>query len=116
MSDLLIEEYIPAGYENRVTRTHLHSILHIDDRVIREEIKAALERGVFIASYDDGYFRWKDAKDDPYFEGYMGRENSRFLKIGHRNRLMRDAWLEIHPEKKRKKKDQIPGQMSLFKR
>lgn len=109
---MLIEEYIPAGYENRVSREYLHEILHIPDRAVRREIELAAERGVLIASCDGGYFRRGSERDDPYIREYMARENNRFKTQSHKNKLMREMWERIHPAAKKSK--QIPGQMSLF--
>ena len=109
---LLIEDYIPEGYENRVSRDYLKSILHIPDREIREKIAEAAERGCLIASDGGGYFRRKDEKDDPHIQAYILREDRRFRTQSHKNKLMRLAWERIHPEQK--KTQQVPGQMSLF--
>ena len=108
---IAIEEYIPKGYSNRVSREYLHQILHIPDRVVREAIAEAQNRGVLIASYGGGYFRRKDANDDPYISAYMGMENNRFRTMSHKNKSLRKAWRAIHPMDDGK---QIAGQMSLF--
>lgn len=68
-----IEEYIPKGYRNRVSRGYLVEILHMTDRSIRDEIKAARLRGVLIASCGGGYFRKKDESDEPYIRGITPR-------------------------------------------
>lgn len=108
----MIEEYIPAGYENRVSREFLHEILHIPDRAIRKQIEEARERFVLIASYDGGYFQYKDERDKPYFEAYNAQEEQRFRTQIHNNKLRREAWNRLFPAEKKGK--QIPGQMSLF--
>lgn len=111
--DILIEEYIPAGYDNRVSREFLHQILHVPDRTVRKWIEEARARGVLIASCNGGYFRYLDERDDFYFLAYMRHEDQRFKTQSHNNRLRREAWARIHPEAKKKDR-QIPGQMSLF--
>lgn len=108
----MIEEFIPKGYDNRVSREYLHEILHMPDRAIRREIEKAAERGVLIVSYDGGYFQRESERDDPYIREYMARENNRFKTQSHKNRMLREAWARIHPEAKKSK--QIPGQMSFF--
>ena len=108
---IAIEDFIPKGYENRVSRTYLHQILHMPDRVVRESIADAQDRGVLIVSYDGGYFRRKDASDDPYIEAYIGMENRRFESMSHKNKRLREAWRAVHPTDDGK---QIAGQMSLL--
>lgn len=108
----MIEDYIPLGYENRITRIGLKIATGKNDRAIRDEISEAAERGVMIASLDGGYFRWRDSRDDPYFMAYMKAEDRRFKTQSHKNKLRRMAWERVHPGTK-KKKDEIPGQMSF---
>ena len=106
-----IEDYIPKGFHNRVSRDHLHQILHIPDREVRESIADAQNRGILIASYDGGYFQRKDENDDPYITAYLGMENRRFKSMSHKNKKLREAWRVFHPLDDGK---QIAGQMSLF--
>lgn len=108
----MIEEYIPAGYENRVSRQYLHEILHLNDRVIRDMIADAWERGVPIYSDSGGYFRRGSENDDPHISAYSAREDKRFRTLSHKRKLMRIEWEREHP--KEKKTREIPGQMSLF--
>ena len=111
MFDYQIEDYIPKGYEKRVSREYLHGILHAPDRVIRRMIETAAERGVLIVSAGGGYFR-PTKKDEVYVGQYFGQEDKRFRSISHKRKLQRKLWEEIQPEAK--KSNQIPGQMSLF--
>lgn len=106
-----IEEYIPAGYDKRVSRGYLCEILHIPDREVRKQIEAARGRLVAIASYDGGYFRYMDERDTPYFEAYQRQEDKRFRTQSHNNKLRKEAWARIHPEAK--DKNYIPGQMEM---
>ena len=110
----MIEEYIPEGYENRVSRSYLHEILHIPDRMVRKLIEDAANRGVLIVSADGGYFRRKDEKDDRYIRAYMISENNRFKTMSHKNKCLREMWQAIHPEEGKKRSSQIPGQMRLM--
>lgn len=109
---LMIENYIPEGYDNRISRSALHEELNLPDRIIRKMIEEAQDRGSLIVSYNGGYFRRKDSTDDPYIVAYMGQENSRFKTMSHKNKRLREAWARIHPEQK-KRKDDFPGQLSF---
>lgn len=108
---LMIENYIPEGYLNRVSRSALHEELNLPDRIIRKMIEEAQDRGSLIVSYNGGYFRRKDEKDDPYIMAYMGQENRRFKTMSHKNKRLREAWGKIHPATK---KEAYPGQISIF--
>ena len=105
-----IEDYIPEGYDNRVSRDYLRQILHIPDRTVRDAIADAQDRGVLIVSFDGGYFRRKDESDDPYIRAYMNTENRRFKSMSHKNKRLREAWRAIHADDDGK---QIAGQMSF---
>lgn len=107
----MIEEFIPAGYHNRVSRPYLQSILHIPDREIRRQIEEAAERGILIVSADGGYFQRKDKNDDPYIEGYYAQERKRFTTQSKKLKRLRRAMEGIDPDKH--DKDQVPGQMSF---
>lgn len=111
MFEYMIEDYIPKGYEHRVSREYLHGILHTPDRAIRRMIEEAAERGVLIISADGGYFR-PTKKDEVYVGQYFGQEDKRFRTISHKRKVQRRLWEGIQPAAKRSK--QIPGQMSLF--
>lgn len=106
----MIEEFIPHGYRNRVSRTYLHEILHIPDRRIREEIAEAAERGILIASADGGYFQRESAADDPYIMEYIAKERKRFTTQSHKLKLLRHAMMEIDEQYD---PQQVPGQMSF---
>lgn len=102
----MIEDYIPHGYNNRVSRPYLQEILHIPDRMIRMQIADAAERGVLIASLDGGYFQRQDEKDDPYIEAYIAQERKRFTTQSHKLKLLRHAMQNVRPDR-----EEIPGQM-----
>ena len=108
---MFIENYIPEGYDNRVSRSMLHEMLNLPDRAIRKMIEEAQDRGSLIVSCDGGYFMRKDASDDPYIIAYMLRENSRFKTMSHKNKRLREAWDRVHPESR--KKDTYPGQIAF---
>ena len=102
----MIEEFIPAGYENRISREALHEMLHVSDRAIRHMIEEAQERNIPIISDDGGYFIYNNTRDDDHMMAYMLRENARFLSMSHKNKLLRSAWATVHRGS--------DGQMSLF--
>lgn len=108
---LNIEDFIPMGYDNRVSRQYLHEILHMTDRDVRKEIVGARNRGFFIISADGGYFQYRDEKDDPHAQAYILKEERRAKTISHQNKQLRRAWRRIKPEADKK---QVPGQMSMF--
>jgi hypothetical protein len=99
-----IEEFIPKGYRNRVSRGYLAEILHMTDRSIRDEISDARKRGVLIASCGGGYFQRKDESDEPYIREYYATECHRFTTIANSLKTFRKTW---------KGDDQIAGQMRL---
>ena len=108
----VIEEFNPYGYENRISRPTLVAVTGWRDRVVRDEISSAIERGVMIASQDGGYFQWRDRRDDPYFEDYMRGERSRERKLRQKNKRQRLAWEAVHPTDTNSDK-QVPGQLSF---
>ncbi len=108
----MIEEYIPEGYENRISRWELKEILHKADRSNRQEIEDALYRGVLIASCDGGYFRERDEKDTLPILEYIAKEKSRARSQIKKVKMLEKAWYDKHP-KQAKDKDQIPGQISF---
>ena len=107
----MIEEFIPKGYKNRVSRGYLHEILHISDRDIRKQIEEAADRGILIASYDGGYFQYGGRRDDEYFADYFRREEHRTRTLSRNVRKKKKRFMAITG----KDPKQIPGQMSFFK-
>jgi len=106
----MIEEFIPEGYENRVSRDYLKTILHIPDREIRGQIEQAVNRGILIVSCGGGYFQ-VGKKDQEYVADYFRREEHRNRTQGSNVRKKKKLWQKmtgIDPK-------QIPGQISLFK-
>lgn len=106
----MIEELIPKGYANRVTREYLHRVTGMSDRKVRKEIELAAGR-CLIVSCDGGYFQRKDENDDPYIREYYEKEWARFKTQRKKLDQMRKALNIIHPKPDR---NQFPGQMSLF--
>ena len=55
---ILIENYIPFGYANRISRQKLVSDTNMSDRKIRQELEdALLLRGTLVINIDNGYFQ-----------------------------------------------------------
>lgn len=72
-----IIEYIPMGHDNPISRAELYYRTGIDDREIRDAIRAARKAGEIIISDAAGYFRYKDESDLPYLRGYYAKERAR---------------------------------------
>lgn len=64
-TSIKIEEYIPEGKENAVTRMSLCMRTGLPDRLVRREIEAARKRGVPIlsSSMTSGYWISTDTKE-----------------------------------------------------
>lgn len=105
----MIEEYIPFGHENRVSREWLRAILHKPDREIRRMIEQAVDRNILIVSADGGYFR-PTKKDSFYVRQYFGKEERRFRTISHKRKMQKMMWERLMPVDTK----QFPGQLSLF--
>ena len=65
MKRILIENHIPVGRENAITRTQLCVASGLSDRKAREEIEQARRSGVIIVNAQDGagYFRTDDLEE-----------------------------------------------------
>ena len=100
----MIEEFIPEGYENRISRGELVDIIHVPDRQIRRQISEAQQRGVLIISCDGGYFQAEE-KDEPYVAEYVAQERHRFSQQAKKLKAIAKAW--------RGDPEEIPGQMSF---
>lgn len=76
---MAIEDYVPFGYHNRISRTSLSIASHYSDRRMRQEIENALvERSVLIINIDDGYFRPDGSpEDNERTKAYLLREQAR---------------------------------------
>jgi len=60
-----IENYIPEGKANAISRSSLCSAVGLSDRVVRGHIEDARRRGIIIVNTQDGsgYFRTQDIDD-----------------------------------------------------
>ncbi len=79
MIEILIENYIPFGYEKRISRSTLQALTHQSDRKNREEMETALlQRDVLIINIDNGYFRPDGSMEDTLkAKFYLRREQKR---------------------------------------
>lgn len=92
MIDIL--KLIPFGHSNPVSRDYLaraymeaYKITYsAADRKARKDIQDAVEAGELIANVGDGYFRYKDAFDIPYFKQYFRREDKKSWSGLNKNR------------------------------
>ena len=108
---MLIENYIPYGWKNRVSRESLSILTHQNDRKNRLEMKEALiDRGVLIVSDSGGYFRPDGSKEDILkAKGYLLREQARSSSCRRACKAIAAALGPNKPED-----DLIKNQMSLF--
>ena len=62
---MMIEEYIPLGRENAVTRAQLCTLTDLSDRMVRKEIELARRRGCIIINQQDGrgYYQPTDLEE-----------------------------------------------------
>jgi len=60
-----IENYIPFGKSNAISRTSLCSVVGLSDRIIRSRIEEARRRGIIIINTQNGrgYFRTRNLDD-----------------------------------------------------
>lgn len=87
----MVEEYIPKGYENRVSREYLNNVLHIKDRVIRRDIATSDE----VIIHDDGYFIPEGPEDLVHIKRFILRETARAAAIYKRVQKARELYFMI---------------------
>ena len=87
-----IEDYIPAGHENAISRRDLRTITHLHDRELRQMIAVSLEP---IYNVGKGYFRYKDESDLPVIKAYLKQETRRNMAICNKVVKIRKAINEI---------------------
>lgn len=84
-----IAEYIPMGYENRVSRSELRRRTGQSDRMIRRGIQYENENGdETIINLGDGYFIPDPDKDAALLKSYIDREFMRAMQIGKKLQAM----------------------------
>ena len=91
MVNILIENYIPFGYANRISRQKLVADTNMSDRKIRQELEdALLIRGTLIINIDNGYFRPDDSlADRQKVKAYLFREQARTSSCSKRCKAIR---------------------------
>lgn len=106
MINILIENYIPFGYKNRISREKLVSDTRMSDRKIRKEMEEALLiRGTLIINIDNGYFRPDGSPEDRQkAKAYLLRE---MVRTSSCNKRCKDIRRCLTP------KADNTGQMSL---
>ena len=103
---ILIENYIPFGYANRISRQKLVSDTNMSDRKIRQELEdALLLRGTLVINIDNGYFQPDGSLEDRQrVKEYLFREQARTSSCNKRCKAIRRC---LTP------KAENTGQMSL---
>lgn len=88
---ILIENYIPFGYENRISREKLSADTHMSDRKIRKLMEEALlYRETLIINIDNGYFRPDGSlADRQKVKAYLFREQARTSSCSKRCKAIR---------------------------
>ncbi len=80
-----ISEYIPTGYDNRLSRTQLSIITGLDDRKVRDLISNSK---AVIISKDGGYFQPSDDERN-LVEEYYRKEQARVRTLAVKLRRLR---------------------------
>ena len=88
---ILIENYIPFGYANRISRQKLVSDTNMSDRKIRKELEdALLLRGTLVINIDNGYFQPDGSLEDRQrAKEYLFREQARTSSCNKRCKAIR---------------------------
>ena len=88
---ILIENYIPFGYANRISREKLVTDTRLSDRKIRKELEEALlQRDTLIINIDNGYFRSDGSlADRQKVKAYLFREQARTSSCSKRCKAIR---------------------------
>ena len=109
---MLIENYIPFGYKNRISRETLQTITRQSDRKNRKEMEDALyERNVAIVNIDNGYFRPDGSLGDAEkARSYLYRERNRSKSCSKHCKALEAA---LNPSVPRECNDLIDKQISL---
>lgn len=91
---ILIENYIPFGYANRISREKLVADTRLSDRKIRKELEEALlQRDTLIINIDNGYFRPDGSlADRQKVKAYLFREQTRPVAVASVVKLYGGAW------------------------
>lgn len=109
----MIENFIPTGHKNAVTRAQLVILTGQNDRKNRRQIEDAIKRGIPIVNNGDGYFRpdKSDKEDMRLARLYYMTETARIKAESDRLKALRDF---IPIERKKRSAWQIEGQTDIF--
>lgn len=90
---ILIENYIPFGYANRISREKLSADTHMSDRKNRKLMEEALlYRDTLIINIDNGYFRPDGSLGDRQkAKAYLYREQMRTSSCSKRCKAIRQC-------------------------
>ena len=83
-----IEDFIPEGKENAITRPELARVLGMTDRAVRKEIELARDRGALICNDGDGA-GYYTARDICQIERQYRTDRARALAVLKRLKTMR---------------------------
>lgn len=93
-----IEQYIPHGRENAVTREQLCTLTGLPDRQVRKEIEQARHSGCIICNDQSGAGYYQTADLDE-IESQYRQQRSRALSIlsqqKHMRQMLKDAGREV---------------------
>ncbi len=85
-SNFLIENFIPSGHANAISRSELCSLLGMNDRAVRRSIETAVtERRIPIVNIGHGYFKPDGSEIDRYaLDAYYHIESAKAKSIFRR--------------------------------
>lgn len=93
-----IENFIPEGKENAITRPELARVLGMTDRAVRKEIELARDRGAMICNDGDGA-GYYTARDIGQIERQYRVDRARAMSVMKRlktmRRMLNDAGKEV---------------------
>lgn len=80
---MMIEDFIPKGYENAISRSELARLLNVDDRTLRDMVENARAHGTPILNMQDGkgYFIPIKGKEERLADIWKKQQYSRAMKI-----------------------------------
>ena len=88
----MIENYIPKGHRNAVSRSYLSSVTGLSDRLVKREIEESEE---LICNIGEGYFRYLDESDLPYIREYIRKEDARKRTLSGKIRKLTKKYGEL---------------------
>ena len=104
-----IEDFIPYGHENKISREMLVIRTGLSDRIVRSEIETARKIRHILIVPDDGYFRPRkyDKTDGSILRTFIAQEDQRVKtleeNVDNYKQMARDFFRDD---------DQIPGQLT----